>query len=195
MTSFAERKFELRVAALERRRALDPAVRIGFSLRLIEQGTQLAFRHRPRIVSAFHPIRDEPDTLGLLAVLAREGFVTALPVTVSRAASLIFRRWSPGEPTVKGALNIPEPLPDAPEVDPDMLFVPLAAFDRRGHRIGYGAGHYDRSLARLRGQKPIHAIGIAYSACEVEAVPCEDHDQPLDYVLTEHELIDARAIR
>ena len=72
------------------------------------------------------------------------------------------------------------------------MFTPLAAFDRRGHRIGFGAGHYDRTLARLRAKGPIHAVGVAYSVSEVEAAPDEPHDEPLDFILTEKELIDAR---
>ncbi len=67
--------------------------------------------------------------------------------------------------------------------------MPLACFDRRGHRIGYGAGYYDRSLARLRSIKRIHAVGVAYGVCEVVAAPYEAHDQVLDVVVTEHETI------
>ncbi len=81
----------------------------------------------------------------------------------------------------------------APGVEPDLLFVPLACFDRRGHRIGYGAGYYDRSLAFLRSIKRIHAVGVAYGVCEVAAVPYEAHDQSLDVVVTEHETIFVRA--
>ena len=84
---------------------------------------------------------------------------------------------------------IREPLEDAPFVDPDLLFVPLACFDRRGHRIGYGAGFYDRTLAKLRALKPIHAAGAAYGVCEIAAVPYETHDQSLDAVVTEQETI------
>ena len=89
-------------------------------------------------------------------------------------------------------MGLREPLADAEIVEPDLLFVPLACFDRRGHRIGYGAGHYDRTLGGLRARGPIHAVGVAYSVCEVEAVPDEPHDQRLDFILTESELIDAR---
>ena len=116
---------------------------------------------------------------------------TSAWATVSRAAPLTFRRWRPGEPTVPGEMNIPEPPPEAPEVEPDLLFVPLSAFDRRGHRIGYGAGHYDLTLAGLKALKPITTIGVAYSVCEVGAAPNEPHDIPLDYILTDSELIKA----
>lgn len=150
---------------------------------------RLARLWRPRIVSAFHPLRDEPDTLILLDVLAKEGFTTALPMVVSRGSPLIFRSWRPGEPTRAGAMSIREPLQGASVVDPDLLFVPLACFDRRGNRIGYGAGYYDLTLARLRATKPIHAVGVAYGVSEVAAVPYEAHDQSLDAVVTEQETI------
>ena len=86
-------------------------------------------------------------------------------------------------------MSIREPLEDAHVVEPDLLFVPLACFDRRGHRIGYGAGYYDLTLARLRSTKPIHAAGVAHGVCEVAAVPYEGHDQTLDAVVTERETI------
>jgi 5-formyltetrahydrofolate cyclo-ligase len=188
-STHADPKTALRREALARRGALEPAARAEFSRRLAEEGLRLARFWRPAIVSAFHPLRDEPDTLPLLTALAAEGFATALPAVVGRGAPLAFRLWRPGEPTRGGAMSIREPLEAAPAVDPDLLFVPLACFDRRGHRIGYGAGFYDRSLAHLRAQKPIHAAGVAYGVCEIAAVPYETHDQSLDAVVTEQETI------
>jgi 5-formyltetrahydrofolate cyclo-ligase len=185
----SQAKARLRHKALERRATLDPAVRALFSERLKSEGLALAARGRSRIVAAFHPIRDEPDTLALLDALAQRGFVTALPITGARDEALSFRVWRPGDPTVTGQLRIPEPNQDGALVEPDLLFVPLAAFDRRGHRIGYGAGHYDRTLSRLRGERDVIAVGVAYSVCEVEAVPAEPHDEALDYILTETELV------
>jgi len=192
MAPEAALKADLRRAALARRAALPPEARAAFSVMLKARGVALAIRHEARAVSAFYPIRDEPDALALLAALATWEIETALPVTGARGAPLVFRRWRPGEPTVPGQLRIPEPPPHAPALDPDLLFVPLAAFDRRGHRIGYGAGHYDLTLAKLKARKPIVAVGVAYGVCEVEAVPDEAHDQPLDYVLTDRELIEVK---
>ena len=191
MTTLAGPKAHLRRSALLRRRSLDPDLRRAFSVRLADQGVQLARLWNPRVVSAYHPIGEEPDTLALLGALAGEGFATALPVT-SRGLPLIFRNWRPGDATLPGPMNIPEPMLEAGEVAPDLLFIPLAAFDRRGHRIGYGAGHYDRTLAGLRVRGPVRAVGVAYSVCEVDRIPDEPHDQRLDFVLTESELIDAR---
>ena len=183
-----EPKALLRRAALARREAIEPAARVAFSRRLAAEGLRLARLWRPRIVSVFYPLRGEPDTLQLLTELA-EGFATALPAVSRRGSPLLFRLWRPGEPTRAGAMSIREPFEGAPAVHPDLLFVPLACFDRRGHRIGYGAGYYDRSLARLRALKPVRAVGVAYGVCEVDAVPYEPHDQSLDAVVTDQETI------
>jgi 5-formyltetrahydrofolate cyclo-ligase len=188
-TASAAVKEDLRRAALARRRALSAADRAKFGARLATEGLALAKRRAARIVSVFFPLRDEPDTLPLLAALAEAGFTTLLPVTMSRNAPLLFRAWRPGDPTKPGAMRIPEPLDDAPTLDPDLLFVPLACFDRRGHRIGYGAGHYDRTLTALRAKGRAVAIGVAYSVAECDSLPDEAHDQRLDLIVTENELI------
>ena len=186
-TTDASLKAVLRKDALARRRALPVETRAIFTRRLIEEGLRLAGLWKPSVISAFHPIRDEPDALALLAALAAAGFATALPVIVGRDRPLEFRLWRPGDPTRNATLGVPEPLDPAPIVEPDLLFVPLACFDRRGHRIGYGAGYYDRSLEGLRALKAIHAVGVAYGVCEVAAVPYEAHDQNLDAIVTEQE--------
>ena len=188
----ANPKAVLRQEALARRRALAPAARDRLIERLTREGLRLARLWTPSVVSAFHPIREEPDMLALLDALATEGFATALPAVVGRGTHLTFRLWRPGEPARPGDMGIPEPLESAPAVEPDLLFVPLACFDRRGHRIGYGAGYYDRSLARLRAIKRIHAVGVAYGVCEVAAVPYEAHDQSMDAIVTERETIFVR---
>ncbi len=186
----ASRKAVLRNEALARRGALESSLRESFSARLADQGLALARRVGADVVSAFLPIRDEPDTLPLLAALAAHGFRTALPVTASRGAPLVFRRWRVGDATRRGPMGLREPPADAEAVDPDLLFVPLACFDRRGHRIGFGAGHYDRSLAALRAAGRATAVGVAFSASQIPEIPDEPHYQRLDFVLTERELID-----
>jgi 5-formyltetrahydrofolate cyclo-ligase len=185
----ADSKAALRREALARRRGLPPETRSRLTDRLSQEGLRLARLWAPSVASAFHPIREEPDTLTLLGALADEGFATALPAVVRRGSHLIFRLWRPGDPTAPGAMAIPEPLETATAVEPDLLFVPLACFDRRGHRIGYGAGYYDRSLARLRAMKTVHAVGVAYGVCEVAAAPYEAHDESLDAIVTEQETI------
>ena len=136
-------------------------------------------------VSAFHPYRSEIDTRPLLGKLAGEGWTTALPIVVAKDMPLQFRRWLPGEPLGKDAMGIEIPMPDASQVEPDVLIVPLLAFDRNGYRLGYGGGYYDRTLETLRAKKRVIAIGAAYAAQEVESVPHDAYDQKLDFIMTE----------
>ncbi len=137
------------------------------------------------IVSAFHPFRSEIDTRPLLVRLAGDGWTTCLPIVMGEGLPLVFRKWLPGEPLVRGSMDIERPPESSPEVEPDVLLVPLLAFDRAGYRLGYGGGFYDRTLAKLRAKKNIIAIGMAYAAQEAEHVPHAAHDQPLDFVMTE----------
>jgi 5-formyltetrahydrofolate cyclo-ligase len=193
ISTVADAKAALRGEALAKRRAVQPSARARFTARLVAEGLRLARLWGPSIVSVFHPIGQEPDALALLGVLDAAGFSTALPVVPGHKTHLTFRLWRPGDPTVPGAMGIREPPASALAVEPDLLFVPLACFDRRGHRIGYGAGFYDRTLERLRTHKTIHAVGVAYGVCEVAAVPYEAHDQKLDAIVTEQETIFASA--
>jgi 5-formyltetrahydrofolate cyclo-ligase len=187
-------KAVLRSEALARRRAaqgIDPA---AFAAHLAAAGADLVAAFHPGIVSAYFSLRDEASTMPLLEALAEAGTLTALPITGARGTALVFRLWRPGDALVEGKMGISEPSPAAAEVAPDLLFVPLAAFDRTGHRIGYGAGYYDRTLAALRARKKIIAIGVAYAAQETAKIPHEAHDQRLDFMLTEQELIDCRSV-
>jgi 5-formyltetrahydrofolate cyclo-ligase len=112
---------------------------------------------------------------------------------VSRGKSLVFRAWSPNDRLMLGPLGIPEPSPAAAELVPDVMLVPLAAFDSSGHRIGYGAGHYDYTFAHLRKQKAVIGVGLAFAAQEIDGVPALSHDVPLDIVLTEKRVFDFRS--
>ncbi len=143
-------------------------------------------------VSGFYPYQDEINVLPLLARLVSEGWQTALPVVMEKGAPLTFRAWAPGEPTGRGIWDIHIPLATAPEVEPDVLLVPMLAFDRRGFRLGYGGGFYDRTLAELRKRKPVIAIGVAYAEQEIEEVPVAGYDEPLDWILTERGVIEPK---
>ena len=125
--------------------------------------------------------------------LAAAGARLALPVVSARGKSLIFRAWSPNDRLVLGSLGIPEPSPAAAELIPDIMLVPLAAFDRAGHRIGYGAGHYDHTFAHLRKSHHVTGIGLAFSVQETPAIPALSHDVALDFVLTEKDVFDFRS--
>jgi len=139
------------------------------------------------VVSGFMPLKSEINPIPLLRKLAEAGAALALPVVAGRGRPLIMRAFTFGETLASGVWGIREPKPDALQVDPDILLVPLLAFDRRGHRIGYGAGYYDMTIAALRARKPIVAVGIAFATQEIAAVPDTPRDARLDLVLTERE--------
>jgi 5-formyltetrahydrofolate cyclo-ligase len=145
------------------------------------------------IVSGFSPMKTEINPIPLMRKLADAGAKLALPAIAGRGKPLIMRTWTFGEPLAAGQWGIREPVPEAPEVAPDILIVPLAAFDRVGHRIGYGAGYYDMTINALRAKKKITAIGIAFAAQEIPQVPTTERDARLDLVLTEREVIDFRS--
>ena len=187
-----ESKAAIREAALARRDALDPEIRDRFAERLALQGVDIARRTLSRTIAAYWPLPGEPDTRGLVTALCYHEFVAALPTVVGRGRPLVFRRWQPRDLLVPGPFGIMEPSSRYAEVMPDILFVPLAAFDRRGHRIGFGAGYYDRTLQSLRSMKPVLVVGLGFATQEVPSIPDEPHDQRVDLVMTETEIIDCR---
>src|ERR1700722_19405260 len=185
-------KSDLRTAALAAREALSTEQRAAAAQALAARGLPLEITPGT-IVSGYSPIRGEFDPVPLMRKLAERGAQLALPAVMARGKSLAFRAWSPSDRLMLGPLGILEPSPAATELIPDIMLVPLAAFDRLGHRIGYGAGHYDYTLAHLRKLKHVIAVGLAFAAQEIVAVPALPHDVALDCVLTETEVLDFRS--
>jgi 5-formyltetrahydrofolate cyclo-ligase len=181
-------KSDLRKAALARRDALPAPERARAAEAVAARPFPLAVS-AGAIVSGYSPMKSEFNPVPLMRRLADAGASLALPVVTGRGKPLVMRAWRFGAPLVSGVWGIREPPPEAPEVDPDILLVPLAAFDRRGHRIGYGAGYYDLTIAGVRARKPVTAIGLAFAAQEIDAVPTTSRDARLDLVLTEREEI------
>ncbi len=139
-------------------------------------------------VSGYWPMRTEIDPRACLHLLHEKGMDICLPVVLGAAQPLVFRVWTPETIMVEGAFGamIPE---QGAEVEPDVLIVPLLAFDRAGYRLGYGGGFYDRTLERLRAIRQTYAVGFAFAGQEVRAVPREATDEPLDAIVTESETI------
>ena len=184
-------KDKLRQHAIARRDAMPADIRQAAAEAIAARQFPLAIGPGA-IVSGFTPLKSEINPLPLLQKLGEAGARLALPAVAGRGKPLIMRAWQFGAPLDRGQWGIREPKPEAPEVDPDILLVPLLAFDRAGHRIGYGAGYYDMTIARLRTIKPVTAIGIAFATQEIAAVPATPRDARLDLVLTEREVIDLR---
>jgi 5-formyltetrahydrofolate cyclo-ligase len=189
--SISDLKSIIRKDALLRRDALPAAERARAAEAIAVRAFPLAI-DPGRIVSGFSPLKTEINPIPLMRRLADAGAELALPVVAGKGKPLVMRAWRFGEALDSGVWGIREPKASAPEVAPDILLVPLLAFDREGHRIGYGAGYYDMTIGKLRAMKPVVAIGIAFAAQEIASVPVTPRDARLDLVLTEREIIDLR---
>ena len=141
--------------------------------------------YRGEVLGAYMPILSEANPLA--AMKAHQGPV-CVPVIIGAGQALRFREWTPECPMVVGEFGALIPQEGA-WLEPELLIVPLVAFDRRGYRLGYGGGFYDRTLQALRAHKPTLAIGFAFAAQELPLVPTDTTDQPLDAIITEQGLI------
>jgi 5-formyltetrahydrofolate cyclo-ligase len=185
MTTPKDHKKQLRLEALARRDALDPIWRIEASLAMAGTARQTIVAGPADIVSGFWPIRSEVDTRPTLFALRENGARLCLPAILDRT-TIVFRELVRDGAMIDMGFGTSGPGPDAEVLDPTIMLVPLAAFDARGHRIGYGAGHYDRAIARLHDKgAAVRLIGIAFDCQEVARVPDEPHDVVLPELLTE----------
>jgi len=144
------------------------------------------------VVSGYWPMRGEIDPRPIMIALSGRGHPLCLPVVVGKGQPLVFRAWRPGDELVSGGFGTQVPGTDQREVVPRLLLVPLLAFDRAGYRLGYGGGFYDRTLAALRAHGSAVAVGLAFSAQEVDSVPREATDARLDWVVTEGEAMEIK---
>ena len=142
-----------------------------------------------RRVSVFWPLAEELDTLPLLHGLHAAGHQVLLPIMQGAGKPLLFGSWAPGDELIEAAFKTLEPSPEQPRMTPDIMLCPLLAFDRKGYRMGYGGGFYDRSIAQFKAQGELLTIGIAFAAQEVDAIITGEFDEPLDMIVTEQEVI------
>ncbi|MFA6265028.1 MAG: 5-formyltetrahydrofolate cyclo-ligase [Pseudolabrys sp.] len=184
----SSQKSTLRVTTLAKRDAMPAAERQAAAEAVAGRGLPCAIKPGA-IVAGFMPMKTEINPLPLLRKLAEAGAQLALPCIAGRGKPLVMRAYAFGDAFKAGQWGIREPMPSAPEVAPDVLIVPLACFDRTGHRIGYGAGYYDMTIAALRARKKVTAIGIGFAVQEIPQVPATERDERLDFVLTEKETI------
>ncbi|MQB42043.1 5-formyltetrahydrofolate cyclo-ligase [Rhizobium sp. ICMP 5592] len=180
-----ELKARYRNERLAARDAIPPDERIEKGLAMLAHAGDAIDLQPGEIVSGFLPIRSEADIRPLMARLRERGARLCVPVILDKL-TIVFRELVPGVPLVPSGFGTAGPGPEAAVLDPEVMLVPLSAFDSTGHRIGYGAGHYDRAIDRLhqKGLNP-RLIGIAFDCQEVPSVPAEPHDVRLDAILTE----------
>lgn len=179
-----EAKKQLRLAGKKTRArvVLDSGPQVA--QRLAEHGLGFCQPAPGSVVSGFAAFGEELDATPLMTRLIEEGCTLALPVMVGKAKPLIFRAWKPGDDMKEAMWGIMEPRDEAPLAVPDVVLVPLLAFDTRGYRVGYGGGFYDRTIAELKAKKSIVTVGLALDEMKVDAVPHDNYDQRVDWVLT-----------
>ncbi len=188
-TQLETQKQMMRTDARSRRRSIPPDAMEEAAHRVAEM--DLGFLDvSPKILGAYYPVRSEFDCLPLVRRLAAEGWRIALPV-VNGSAPLEYREWTFGAALENGPFGIPQPT-GGETLSPAAVLVPLLAFDRHCYRLGYGGGHYDKTLETLRAQRHVIAIGLAFDSQEVSEVPVCSYDQQLDWILTPSGAIPAK---
>lgn len=176
--------------AMGRRDRLGASRRAAASEEIARRVMAIVAAERPRVLAAYLPIRSECDSRPIIERAQAQAIAVALPA-VTDPVTMVFRRYVPGAPLDVGGFGTRAPRPDQPELDPELVIVPLVAFDRSGLRLGHGRGFYDRAVAKLRarGVRP-KLLGVAFAVQEVEAIPGEPHDVRLDWIVTENETLE-----
>ncbi|MDP7546364.1 MAG: 5-formyltetrahydrofolate cyclo-ligase [Alphaproteobacteria bacterium] len=179
-------KASARRRARVRRAAVPAAVRQGAGTKAAENFLAAIPLSPACIVSAYWPLGDELDSRPLLHALYQAGHGVALPVVMARGQALCFRLWRPGDGLAESSFGVLEPLPGAMAVTPDVVGAPFLACDAQGFRLGYGGGYYDRTIRALRQSVPgLLAVGLGFAAQAMAALPYDDHDEGLDWLVNE----------
>lgn len=181
-------KRQLRTNAVHNRSAIEPDYAQSAAQELINFFDQLNLPENI-IVSAYWPMKTEMDIRPLMHHLYEKNITVSLPVVTEKEAPLLFRRWEPGAELVSGPYGTEQPNEKYEAVIPTVLLLPLLAFDRKGGRLGYGGGFYDRTIATARSKTQPVVIGIGFANQEIEKIPLEETDETLDFILTEKEII------
>jgi len=178
-----EAKAALRKEAHLRRGELHASLRLDAARDAVGHFVEQVPLGKGEVVAAYWPIRDELDIKDLIVKLMDSGQPVALPVVLGDAEPLEFRLWQEGSPLYEAGFGTLAPEDSAPRVVPDVFLMPLLGFDRHGTRLGYGGGYYDRTLARLKGRPRL--VGFAFARQEIDHIPRQAHDVPLDAIVTE----------
>lgn len=181
-------KRQMRLTAVRKRSEIAADYASISAEKLVDLAQRLALPEKAA-VSAYWPMKSEMDVRPLMRYFHETGHTVCLPVVTRKDEPMLFRRWAPDDKLVVGMYGVEQPDEKSESVVPDVLFLPLLAFDRRGGRLGYGGGFYDRTLKLLRKEGHRLIAGVGFAMQEVESVPLEETDERLDVILTEKELI------
>ena len=185
-TDTSDQKRQLRQIYLQRRLEVAQEAYHSASTAIKEHFLSSADLTKPRKIAGYLPMRGEVDIVSLFHTLHKDGHTCCLPVVVAPGAALQFRTWTPGEVLEEGRFGIRVPPTGNDSIVPDILLLPLLAFDGMGYRLGYGGGYYDTTLRKLRmANHPLVAIGAAFALQQAKKLPHEPQDEKLDAILTE----------
>ena len=183
--SLSIEKRKMREAMLARRMGIPHAAMLSASQSVARQFADHPILAFAKSFAGYRAMRGELDVMDIFRLMERYGKHTALPC-LTADKSLTYHAWQLGDPLIRHALGMEEPTAEAPEIIPEIILTPLLAFDGDGYRLGYGGGNYDRTMVKLRAlETPPLFIGVAFSLQEVEQVPTDENDAPLDGILTE----------
>lgn len=169
--------------------ALPPEERAQKSLAVRDNFIKAVYLPKGAMISAYIPFNSELDPLPLMDVLIERGYTALMPYTAPNQTLITFRSWTRSTPLQRTLHGLMEPVPDdAPPHIPDVIIMPLLAFDGKGHRLGYGAGYFDQTLAYLKTKTKFRTIGVAFQMQYYDDVPVEMHDYPLDMCVTEEKV-------
>lgn len=186
MTAPANNKQAQRQAAFQKRLRVPAATAKQASHQMMENFLREVPLKEGGIIAGYWPVNAEINVMPLLVQLLHKGYACALPQVIKKMPPLIFRSWNEKMPMQANMYNIKEPDPTKSAiVRPDVVIVPLLAFDAAGHRLGYGAGCYDQALRHLKSTGQVLAVGVAYDLQKIDKVLAEPHDCPMDMVVTE----------
>ena len=188
MSDIATKKQAARKASMVTRKAAHASVQGAGETAAAHLLTWLETAPPVHFVSGYMPIHTELDILPAMHALHARGYAVSVPVIIGKAQPLRFCEWTPDSVMVDGPFGAKVPESGAWQ-RPDLLLCPMLAFDPSGQRMGYGGGFYDRSIAELKAEKPVQALGYAFAAQQVESLPHEATDMPLDGVVTENGII------
>ena len=190
MICLSDQKRELRTMALQRRAKITKSINTTHVAKSLELNFLTYFKPTRKVsIAVYWPIRQEIDVFPLLCQLDTIGCLCFLPAVIGRQEPLQFRIWKPGDNLVRSQFGILEPPVNHTIGTPDIIIIPLLAFDSAGYRLGYGGGFYDRTLAELRDQSDVFAIGAAFEGQKIDSVPHDKFDQRLDAVVTEKHVL------
>ncbi len=189
LASIQAAKIEMRRSVLSARNEIFKSRGAEAAQALAAQVRRIKRRSDTITIAGYWPLGSEIDCGPALLDLHKEGWRLALPVAGARGDRLVFRQWAPGQALDSGPFGTSHPGPSAPVVEPDIIIVPLLAFDLTGNRLGYGAAYYDRTLLAIRATRRVEAWGFAFDEQEVPEVPSESTDQKLDGVITDKRMV------